>query len=93
MALISMAEPIEIANVSWDCQIWTRNGEKTNEGGVSGMWALVLLWALFPLTTMVGNGFLIAVIHYERFTGDPQKRSLHNRLASHRLVFTRFIAV
>ena len=84
-----MAEPIEIANVSWDCQIWTRNGEGTDDSGISRMWAVVLLWTLFTLTSIVGNGFLIAVIHYERFTGDPQKRSLHNRLASHRLVFRR----
>ena len=73
-------EPIEIANVSWDCQIWTRAAGQVAAGDSSGSccmgWWSAALWTSFVVTTVVGNAFLVAVIHYERFTGDPQKRSL-----------------
>ena len=40
-------------------------------------------WAI---TTLFGNGFLGIIWHFERFGGDPQKRSLQNRLASQIIV-------
>ena len=40
-------------------------------------------WAI---TTLFGNCFLGIIWHFERFGGDPQKRSLQNRLASQIIV-------
>ena len=41
-----------------------------------------ILWLLRIVVTMAVNSLLVAIIHYERFGGDPQKRSLINRLTS-----------
>ena len=42
----------------------------------------IICWTLLILTTIIANAGLLAIIHYERFGGDPQKRSLINRLSS-----------
>ena len=42
----------------------------------------VYLWTSFGFCWTVGLGLLLGLIHYEKFGGDPQKRSLNNRLIS-----------
>ena len=42
----------------------------------------ILMWAQVGLVTTLGSFLLFAIIHFERFGGDVQKRSLGNRLAS-----------
>ena len=41
-----------------------------------------LFWMSWFLNLTLGNALLLGVWHYERFGGDPQKRSLQNRLVS-----------
>ena len=63
-------EPIEIANVSWECQIWTRAaavqvaaaGDSSGSSWCMGWWNAAL-WTSFAITTVVGHTFLVAVIH------------------------------
>ena len=40
------------------------------------------IWASIGICSVLGNIFLAAIWHFERFWGDTQKRSLQNRLAS-----------
>ena len=40
------------------------------------------IWASIGICSVLGNIFLAAICHFERFWGDTQKRSLQNRLAS-----------
>ena len=40
------------------------------------------LWTSWFITLTLGNSFLVALVHYEWFGGDPQKRSLQNQLVS-----------
>ena len=39
---------------------------------------------------ILGNFLWFGVIHYEKFGGDPQKRSLTNQLTSHAAIFVLF---
>ena len=39
-----------------------------------------LLWTIFMISGTMGNMLLLSVLHYERYGGDPQKRSVRNRL-------------
>ena len=43
----------------------------------------ILMWAQVGLVSTLGSFFLYAILHFELFGGDVQKRSLGNRLASH----------
>ena len=43
----------------------------------------ILLWAQVGLVSSLGSFLLFAILHFERFGGDVQKRSLGNRLVSH----------
>ena len=43
----------------------------------------IALWTSNILTFTVGNALLGSIVHYEWYGGDPQKRSLGNRLGSH----------
>ena len=45
-------------------------------------WNFVIISIAFFIAGTLGNALLIGVIHYERFGGDPQKRSIRNRLTS-----------
>ena len=40
------------------------------------------IWTSIGICFVLGNIFLAAIWHFERFWGDTQKRSLQNRLAS-----------
>ena len=40
------------------------------------------IWAVMCPMVILSNLLLLGLAHYERFGGDPQKRSLGNRLAS-----------
>ena len=40
------------------------------------------IWTSIGICSVLGNIFLAAIWHFERFWGDTQKRSLQNRLAS-----------
>ena len=40
------------------------------------------IWVLLCPMAILGNFLLLGLAHYERFGGDPQKRSLGNRIAS-----------
>lgn len=51
---------------------------------------LTIRWIMLILTTIVANGGLAAVIHFEWFGGDPQKRSLVNRQALSLDIFVAF---
>ena len=42
----------------------------------------VVLWLVYLVTFTFGNLLLVSILHYERYGGDPQKRSLGNRLAA-----------
>ena len=42
----------------------------------------ILMWAQVMVVSTLGYFLLFAIIHFERFGGDTQKRSLGNRLAS-----------
>ena len=49
----------------------------------------ILAWTGFAIAVASCNGLAIAIIYHERFGGDPQKRSLANRLTSNMfLAFT-----
>ena len=43
----------------------------------------ILMWAQVGLVSILGSFLLFAILHFEQFGGDVQKRSLGNRLASH----------
>ena len=43
----------------------------------------VVMWVLGVACLTLGNGLTAGIVHYEWFGGDPQKRSLGNRLSSH----------
>ena len=45
-------------------------------------WNFVIISIAFFISGTLGNALLIGIIHYERFGGDPQKRSIRNRLTS-----------
>ena len=42
----------------------------------------VVLWLVNIVSFTFGNLLLLSILHYERYGGDPQKRSLGNRLAA-----------
>ena len=42
----------------------------------------ITFWICFALMAMFGIPLTFGLVHYERFGGDPQKRSLTNRLTS-----------
>jgi len=46
------------------------------------VWNDVILWTAFTLDTTLSNAMLLGIIHYEWYGGDPQKRSVGNRLIS-----------
>ena len=50
-------------------------------------WFDVLYGIVTLLLLFVGLPVNLAVIHYERFGGDSQKRSLNNRFTSYAVVF------
>ena len=45
-----------------------------------------LMWSFAGLSSTLGNLMLFVLYHYERFGGDPAKRSLFNRLISHSVI-------
>ena len=47
-----------------------------------GNWAYILSSLAFFVSGTLGNALLLGILHYERFGGDPQKRSVRNRMAS-----------
>ena len=49
-------------------------------------WNLAFLSIASFIAGTLGNALLIGIIHYERFGGDPQKRSVRNRMASEMVV-------
>ena len=42
----------------------------------------ILLWTNTAFSWTFGLAMIFGIVHYERFGGDPQKRSLGNRLIS-----------
>ena len=52
------------------------------DGGEMSRWDFVITSLAFVIAGTLGNALLIGIIHYERFGGDPQKRSFRNRLTS-----------
>ena len=52
------------------------------DGGEMSRWDFVITSLAFVIAGTLGNTLLIGIIHYERFGGDPQKRSFRNRLTS-----------
>ena len=51
-----------------------------------GNWAYILSSLAFFVSGTLGNALLLGILHYERFGGDPQKRSVRNRMASEMVV-------
>ena len=51
-------------------------------GGPPSLGLRVVLWFINSITFSFGNALLLSILHYERYGGDPQKRSLGNRLAA-----------
>ena len=45
----------------------------------------ILMWVQITLVSTVGTLVSLALIHFEKWGGDPQKRSMGNRLVSHLL--------
>ena len=50
--------------------------------GEMSSWDFVITSLAFLTAGTLGNALLMGIIHYERFGGDPQKRSIRNRLTS-----------
>ena len=44
-----------------------------------------VMWSSVLIFSTVGTFLMVSLIRYERFEGDPQKRSLGNRLVSNNL--------
>ena len=51
-----------------------------------GHWAYIISSLAFFVSGTLGNALLLGILHYERFGGDPQKRSVRNRMASEMVV-------
>ena len=51
-----------------------------------GHWAYIISSLAFFVSGTLGNALLLGILHYERFGGDPQKRSVRNRMASETVV-------
>ena len=62
------------------CYFHTSN--KTKLGEITSTWDLAISSLAFVISGTLGNVLLIGIIHYEKFGGDPQKRSFRNRLTS-----------
>ena len=51
-------------------------------GGPPSLGLRVVLWFIYSITFSFGNALLLSILHYERYGGDPKKRSLGNRLTA-----------
>ena len=59
---------------------------KTLEVDKDGLFQIdVIIWVTIPLL-LIGNVFLSWLVHFEWYGGDPQKRSVNNRLISSFLI-------
>ena len=66
------------------CYFHTSNKTKLSE--ITSTWDLAISSLAFVISGTFGNALLIGIIHYEKFGGDPQKRSVRNRMASEMVV-------
>ena len=46
----------------------------------------ITFWICFAIMVIIGIPFNFGLVHYEKFGGDPQKRSLTNRLTSSSII-------
>ena len=72
-----------MANLSIDGFCYSHPNITTNDvEHFKGNWAYILSSLAFFVSGTLGNALLLGILHYERFGGDPQKRSVRNRMAS-----------
>ena len=86
---VTMNEDLNLTCRIWRFQRW--NVSKDLQGVIFNdhhdYGPTTTIWPYYlAISTLFGNGFLGTIWHFERFGGDPQKRSLHNRLASQIMV-------
>ncbi len=63
------------------------------EDGSSNWIFKIIVFLNYILIQLVGNVFTFSIIHYERWGGDPQKRSLSNQLTSFCFVNVAFASI
>ena len=73
-------------NLSFEGFCYFHTSNKTKLGEITSTWDLAISALAFVISGTLGNALLIGIIHYEKFGGDPQKRSLRNRLTSEIIV-------
>ena len=76
-----------MANLSIEGFCYSHPNITTNDvEHFKGNWAYILSSLAFFVSGTLGNALLLGILHYERFGGDPQKRSVRNRMASEMVV-------
>ena len=76
-----------MVNLSIDGFCYSHPNVTTNDvEHFKGNWAYILSSLAFFVSGTLGNALLLGILHYERFGGDPQKRSVRNRMASEMVV-------
>ena len=71
-----------LAVYSHHCKAHTADLSQVAEYETSLVGSDILMWAQVMVVSTLGYCLLFAIIHFERFGGDTQKRSLGNRLSS-----------
>ena len=76
-----------MANLSFEGFCYTHPNITINDvEHFKGHWAYIISSLAFFVSGTLGNTLLFGILHYERFGGDPQKRSVRNRMASEMVV-------
>ena len=64
----------------YNCTLGFRKNDSVEDVETESIGFDIVIWTLLCPMVILSNLLLFGVAHYERFGGDPQKRSLGNRL-------------